>query len=440
MVAPAPAPTPAPLPPPTPAELRFSRACFVAAFALTLLWGALYARYAYSALCDEPGHLGVLIHFAEKKPGWPDNLTTPPGYHLIALALGGGQPSLTAARLTTTLFGLLALTAFAGAWRQLHARPAGPATLLFALLPIFQPFTGLAYNDVPALAVLLCAAWAQFSGRGWTAAALLALACLVRQTNVVWAPFFILWEIFRAPPPATVPAPPFWRRALATAVTRASGHLVVLGVTAAIILVAGRFTPGTVNGNTLRPNPAAFIFAALLFAFLGLPVWLAHLRPAVTCFAIAARRRPAFAALWLTTAAISVTIIAVTYTNPHGWNRDLWWDGVRFTLLRNWPLIYIDRLPALRIAAGLTVVFAALALAHLCRAQRHGRAILLTLPFAVALLGSNYLVDPRYYLAPASFILLFTAPTRRDFLLLAAWWTLIALVHDPFIVAGYSLW
>ena len=298
---------------------------------------------------------------------------------------------------------------------------------------------------MPALALLLCAARAQFSGRSWTAAALLALAllalaCLVRQTNVVWAPFFILWEIFRAPPPATVPAPPYWRRALTTAITRAGGHLVVLAATAAIILIAGRFTPGTVNGNTLRPNPAAFTFAALLFVTLGLPVWLAHLRPALAGFASAARRRPVFAALWLTTAAVIIGLIAATYTNPHPWNRDLGWDGVRFTLLRNWPLIYIDRLPVLRIATGLTVVFAALALAHLCRAQRHGRVLALTLPFAAALLGSNYLVDPRYTLAPAAFILLFTAVSRHDFLLLAAWWTLMALAHDPFILTGYSLW
>ena len=430
----------APVPPPSAAELRFSRLCLAGAFALTFLWGVLYARYAHSALCDEPGHLGVLYHFAEKKPGWPENLTTPPGYHLVALALGGGHPSLTAARLTTTLFAFLALTAFAGAWRMLHARPAGPATLLFALLPIFQPFTGLAYNDVPALAVLLCAAWAQFSGRTWTAAILLALACLVRQTNVVWAPFFILWEIFRADPPATTPTLPFWRRALVTTVTRAAGHVVVLALTAAILLYAGRFTPGTVNGNDLRPNPAAFTFAALLLVTLGLPVWLAHLRPALACFATASRRRPIFAALWLTTAAVIAGIVAATYTNPHGWNRDLWWDGVRFTLIRNWPLIYIEKIPALRVLAGAAVVFATLALAHICRAQRHGRALALTFPFAAALLGSNYLIDPRYYLAPAAFLLLFITPARRDFFLLAAWWTLIALVHDPFIVAGYSLW
>lgn len=423
---------------PTPAaDLRFSRLCFIAAVTLTLVWGALYARFAHSALCDEPGHLGVIIHLAEQKPGWPENLTTPPGYHLVALALGGGQPSLTAARLTTTLFALLALAAFAGAWRHLHARPAGPATLLFALLPIFQPFTGLAYNDVPALALLLCAVWAQLAGRLPTAALALALACLIRQTNLVWAPFLILWEILRTPIP---PARPLWRHALTVAFTRTRGYVVVIAAAAAIILYAGRLTPGTVNGNDLRPNPAAFTFAALLLVALGLPVWIAHLRAALTCFATAARRRPAFAALWLAGVAATVALLAANYTNPHVWNRDLWWDGVRFTLLRNWPLIYIEKFPALRVASGLTVVFAVLALAHLCRASSHRRLLALSLPFAAIILGSNYLVEPRYYLTPAAIILLFTAPSRRDFFLLAGWWAFIALLHDPFILTGYSLW
>lgn len=419
------------------AELRFSRRCFAAAFALTLLWGALYAGFAHGPLCDESGHIGVITHFAENRPGWPTHLTTPPGYQFFALVLGGGQPSLTAARLTSTLFGLLALAAFAGAWHRLHARPAGPATLLFALLPIFQPFTGLAYNDVTSLALLLCAVWAQLAGRGPTAALALAATCLVRQTNIVWAPFLICWEILRTPRAADLP---FWRHAFATTFPRLGGYVVLLGLTAAVILYAGRFTPGTANSNDLRPNPAAFTFAALLVVGLGLPVWLAHLGPTLARFTSAACRRPGLSALWLAAAVAVVAICALTYTNPHGWNRDLWWDGVRFTLLRNWPLIYIEKFAALRVVAGVCLVFATLALAHVCRAQRYGRILALTFPFGAILLGSNYLVDPRYYFTPAALLLLFIVPSRRDFLLLAAWWALIALIHDPFILTGYSLW
>ena len=416
---------------------RDSRRCLIAAYALTVLWGALYAGFAHGALCDEPGHLGVLTHFAEHKLGWPDHLTTPPGYHLVALALGGGQPSLTAARLTSTLFALVGLTAFAGAWRRLHAQPAGPATLLFALLPIFQPFTGLAYNDVPALALLLCAFWAQLADRLPTATLALVLACLVRQTNLIWIPFLILWEIQRAPRPA---GQTLTQHAVTIAFTRTRGYVIILVVAAALILYAGRLTPGTANRNDLRPNPAAFTFAALLFGALGLPVWFAHVRSAGKRWIAFARvHRVRTTASFIAGAAL-IAGFAATYTNPHEWNRELWWEGVRFTLLRNWPLIYIEKMPALRVVAGCGVILAVAAGAQLCRTAPHGRMLALSLLFSAALIGSNYLVDPRYYLTPAAFLLLLIRPARRDFFLLGGWWLLIALVHDPFILAGLSLW
>lgn len=417
--------------------LRDSRLYLIAAYTLTLLWGVLYAGFAHGALCDEPGHLGVLYHFAEHKPGWPDHLTTPPGYHLIALALGGGQPSLTAARLTSTLFALLGLTAFAGAWRRLHAQPAGPATLLFALLPIFQPFTGLAYNDAPALALLLCAIWAQLADRLSTATLAFVLACLIRQTNLIWIPFLILWEIQRTPRPV---GQTLAHHAVTIAFTRTRGYVIILVAAAALILYAGRLTPGTANRNDLRPNPAAFTFATLLFGALGLPVWFAHVRSAGARWIAFARVSPARTAAGFIAGAALIAGFAATYTNPHEWNRELWWEGVRFTLLRNWPLIYIERMPVLRVVAGCGVILAVAAGAQLCRTAPHGRMLALSLLFSAALIGSNYLVDPRYYLTPAAFLLLLIRPARRDFFLLGGWWLLIALAHDPFILAGLSLW
>jgi hypothetical protein len=113
---------------------------------------------------------------------------------------------------------------------------------------------------------------------------------------------------------------------------------------------------------------------------------------------------------------------------------------VRFTLLRNWPLIYIDRIPALRVVAGFGIILAVVAGAQLGRTSPHGRILALSLLFSAALIGSNFLVDPRYYLTPAAVLLLLIRPARRDFFLLMGWWVLIALVHDPFILAGLSLW
>jgi len=97
-------------------------------------------------------------------------------------------------------------------------------------------------------------------------------------------------------------------------------------------------------------------------------------------------------------------------------------------------------MPALRVVAGCGVILAVAAGAQLCRTAPHGRMLALGLLFSAALIGSNYLVDPRYYLTPAAFLLLLIRPARRDFFLLGGWWLLIALVHDPFILAGLSLW
>jgi hypothetical protein len=42
--------------------------------------------------------------------------------------------------------------------------------------------------------------------------------------------------------------------------------------------------------------------------------------------------------------------------------------------------------------------------------------------------------------ATAALLLIFIVPHCHDFRRLAAWWAFIALIHNPFMVAGYSLW
>lgn len=424
----------------TATEVRFSRACLIAAFALTVLWGLIYARFAHSPLCDESGHFSIVYHFAEGRPGLPANLTMPPGYHFVVLALSGEYPSLRRARLTTTLFALLGVAAFAGGWRQLHGRPPGPATLLFALLPILQPFTGMIYSDAPGLAVLLCAAWAQFAGRGWGAAGLLSIACFIRQTNLVWVAFFIAWEACKVLSARQDGSDPLGRRVCKTVIARAGGHLLVLVAAAAIIAAAGRFTPGTDNGNALRLNPAAFHFAALLVVFLGLPIWFTQVGPMFSTFRAALSGQPKRTLWWVAAGVIIVVLLAATFENPHPWNRYLWLDQMRYTVLRNWPLIWIDTHLPLRLASGAAIVFSALAITKICCRPPYGLSVALTLPFAVALIGSNSLVDPRYYITPIVLVLLFVRPSPREFRLLGRWWALICLVHAPFIIAGYSLW
>src|SRR5207244_3229380 len=139
-------------------ESRLDRLCLAAAFGVTIVWFFVYNHFRPDYLVDESGHLGNIYHFLEGKPGWPEQMTMLPGYHFVVTALWQLHPPfrlLTLARLVSTLFSLGGLAAFAFAWRRIHGRHPGRATLLLALLPILQPFTGMAYTDAPALALVL---------------------------------------------------------------------------------------------------------------------------------------------------------------------------------------------------------------------------------------------------------------------------------------------
>jgi hypothetical protein len=416
-------------------EQRAHRTCCVAAGALTLAWFFIFDHFRPDYLVDEPGHLGNIYHFLEGKPGWPGQMTMLPGYHFTVAALWQLHPPLkllTLARLVTTVTALLALFAFARAWTRLHGRPAGPAVLLLALLPIVQPFTGLAYTDVPGLAFTLLAVGAHLAGYRATGALLFGAAVCLRQTNVIWAGFLVAYEFLRP----DVPRREFFQRTRGLLL-----FLLVCAVAIAAALVsAGRLTPGAQTGNDLRFNPASLHFAGLLTLFLGLPIWLTAAPAALGGFIGALRSRPAFTLCLTAVALTAAAALAHTFANPHAWNRDLFWDGCSFTLLRNWPLVWLDTHPWLRAASGLNVVLMALALAVAFARQPHRRELWLALATGALLPLTNGLVEPRYFIPVAVFVLLFLDLAPATVRRLTWWWLLLCASHAPFIAAGRSLW
>jgi hypothetical protein len=389
-------------------------------------------------LCDEPGHWGIIEHFRDGKPGWPDTLPHPPGYHYAVLALTGGHPSPNAARLVTCLFALGALAAFAGCWRHWHGRPAGAVLLLYALLPILQPFNGMIYTDVPALALVLAGGWAQLSGRRWTAGAFMAAACFIRQTSVIWAACFIVFELLRTPSSASDLRSRLvdWVR---TAFVRAPGLVAVHGAVAAVVLWAGRLTPGTNHGNAFSPNPATLYFGGALLFTLTLPLWFTHgPQLARTLLPAIASRTRRIGAILLGLAALAG--LALAYRNPHVWNQVLWWDDTSFTLVRNWPLVAADRWPVMRwglaalVVAGIAGAWAA------AQTQRFRRELLVVAAFSIALLASNALVEPRYFITTAVLVLLLTEISARATLVLSVWFALICAAMGPLIATKLALW
>jgi len=425
-------------------EARFQRICLAAAFLVTLAWGAIYIGHGNPGLVDEPGQLEAMRHIAEHRPGVPPALPNLPGYHFLVILLSGGQPTLLSARLVTLGCALLGLAAFAGAWRQRHGRHPGGATLLLALLPVLQPFTAMAYTDVPALALLLAACWAQFAGQRALAAGVLALACLVRQTSLIWAGYLLVleaWDSFR---PRTIgsPAPIPWGAALATWLERSRWLLLLLATAAGIILYAGRLTLGSQHGNQLDPNPATIHFAGVLLLWFGLPTWIARAGAMFRDWQAARRRQPGRTVGLTLMALVIAAILAATYANPHVWNRELFWPDQpsAYVLLRNWPLVWIDRLPVLQALSGLIVVGVTAGLVHGFVRQVCARELLLLLPFGAVLLLTNGLVEPRYFIQPCALALLFLEPGPATLRRQAGWFALLCLGQSAFVPGGLALW
>jgi hypothetical protein len=390
--------------------------------------------------------MGIIYHLHEGKSGYPDTMPMLPGYHFLVLGLSFGHPTLTMARLVTLVTALLALFAFAAAWRRFHGEPPGPATLLLALLPVMQPFTAMAYSDVPALAWVLCMWWAQLAGHRKSAALLFVVACFFRQTNFVWGVFILLWEASQVLWPTTddgrarPPGSALWHAALNRVWVRGRWLLLAIAAAGGLAVVAGRLTVGDQHGNQLRPNIATLHFAGVLFAVLGLPLWIAAAGPAWQRLGQAGRRHPVRTSLAAVLAVGATVLLAITFANPHVWNRALFWPDCTFTLLRNWPLVWIDTHPWLRWLSGANLVLVALALIAGFARQPQRVALWLSL-----LLGSgpamvNFLVEPRYFIPPLVFLLFFLRLDWPSFRRLAGWFGLLCLVQAPWVAAGLALW
>lgn len=413
-------------------ERRVDRACYVAAGVVTMGWFLCYNLARQDGLVDEQGHIGNVHHFLENKPGWPEAMPMLPGYHFLVVSLWKLQlvpwGIVTIGRLATALITLVGFAAFALTWERLHGRPAGRATLLLALLPLTQPFTAMMYTDMPALAFAFCAIWAQVTGRRAFAAVVLVGAVALRQTSLAWAAFLIAWEWIRPDEPRQT-----WLR-------RVGWLLLLLAAAVAMVVVAGRLTVGHQHGNDFRANLATLHFGGVLLLLLGLPAWLRHAPAFWRKARQMARARPGRAAMVVVLAAGLAGWLAWRFANPHGWNRELFWEGCTFTLLRNWPLVWIDRHPWLQVASGINLVVMMLALGAVFARQPWRRELWLAVAFGMLPVLTNSLVEPRYFMAAAGGVLLFLDLADTEWRRLAVWWALLSAVHAPFVAQGLSLW
>ncbi len=353
-----------------------------------------------------------------------------PGYHFTALSLGGGHASWVAARLTSVLATLLLLAAAAQLWRRQGHEAHGRIAALLAALPLLHPFSAMAYTDALSVAYVGCVVYYTHIGIGWLAGLCLALAIATRQTNAVWGGWLLLtifvqtWHSTRR----------FWPT-LKTTLGRGWLSLAILTCGAGLVWHYQRVTLTDGHGNALQPNLATLHSAGhLLFLFFAplLPLRWPHLKNTIAqCGGYR---------LWLPLFFAITTAFALTFKNAHIWNRDLWWPECKFTLLRNWPLVAIDKQPWLAWISGAILSMLILWLWAEIRQHRFKLEISAAVLCGIATLLTNGLVEPRYFLPTLVVGLMHAQFETKTYRVLLGWWVLLTLAHAPWIVTGWSLW
>jgi hypothetical protein len=412
------------------------------------LWYAVVMLARPTLVADEVYHVPAIRALAHEVPplrelarndwGPLRNLQMLPAYHLLAsLVTRVWGAELWVLRGFNALLAILALVLFHAAARAYHV-DYGPHHLLrFAWNPLLLPLWVLVYTDLAALVGILVALNFHVRRRYVAAAVGLLLACLIRQSNVIWVLFFLVWglgewwrarRIIRQETGDAGPAPACGFPSAAH-VAGLLPYLVLLLLAAGYTALSGGLAETLREENRPRANVAQFYIFALTAALLWAPVWLPQL------VRLWPRRiEPALVRPWICAAVVTVIgVLDLAFRNPHPWNLDL-------DYLRNWPLYWMTTHAAARYAAATVLVLFVPTLVWATWVSPARETLGLLWAFSVLFLLGHYLVDPRYYVVPFVLADFFTplaaAPARR----LTVWYLLLALAVSAFIVGQPGGW
>jgi len=385
------------------------------------LWYTLVTCTRPSGIGDEGLHLTVIRALANGDWQPVHNLPMPPTYHLLmALPARLFGANIAIVRAANALLALLAIFLYHLAARHHHPDYSPHHLLRFACNPLLLPLWVLIYTDLASLLALLLALNLHLRRHTLLTVAALLLACLIRQSNLVWVAFF-----------ATLTIDDWWRRRnhdqptpfhhklhhlLVAAARQTWPHLLLLLAAAITLTLRGGPVLSTTHENTVRPNIAQFYLFALTAGLLWIPLWTRQL-PALWTRRIA----PTLLRGWGSAAAIAaVGLLALAFSNPHPWNQDL-------TYLRNWPLRAMADLPPARWLLSALIVVVAAALLHATWQSRARRTLALIWLCSFLFLLPHYLVDPRYFVIPVVLIDFFTPLERPLAQKLTGWYLLLTL-------------
>lgn len=386
----------------------FFTATLIAACGLVVAWCAVLITLKPEMIADERLHQPVIAGVAEGR--WPPAraLVMPPTYHaLLGAASRPFGPSLAASRVMTALLAVATLLLLRATERRLWPEERdGQRALLAALNPLLLIYFGLVYTETASLLLLTLACYFQARRGGWAAVGALTLACLVRQSNVVWFGLLAAWAVDQRTRSAAGPDAPsvaggrrasgLWRgRRWLTANQQALAPPIcgAIGVLMLYDLIGGMERGGS-GLNAPRPNVAQIHLFGLSMGLLLLPVWVAAL------WQDGWRLR----SLLLRPAGVGACVLAVgvlyqVFHSSHPFNNES-------DYLHNHVLAAMQRDGGVRGLVCLLIVPVAVGLWLDWRRQPRRGLLAWLGVFSAAYLALHWPVDPRYYIPIVLLVLL----------------------------------
>lgn len=401
-----------------------------------VLWFCILTILHPQPILDERQHHGVIQRFANGDWQTPSELPMPPTYHaMVALAgkaFGSGLPT---ARAITAIMALWAIVLFSGTVRTLQPTPQGEALLHFAWLPVMFTFTAMAYTDAPAMFCIVASILLHVRRRFVWSAVMMGVACLIRQSNVVWVAFMAVWtliDLWREEHDATQVRPRNKKSFLFKCAGKLWGHFIALALAAVFFIVNRGFTLGDVPQNHPRLNFGQFFVFALFVLLLWAPLWISRASEDTKALVRCLRSKPYMSVVILLSGAGFVTAMVVGFENPHPWNQSL-------SILRNWPLrMMADSLTA-RIFGSIALLITAAIVTRFTQDQPKRAMLTIVWLFALLFLLPHSLVEPRYYMIPACLVNLFARYSETQARSLVIWYLFLCVITSVGIFHG-TIW
>ena len=414
---------------------RISCALIVALLSF-VAWDVAFTLLRPEFVGDERHHVPAIEDAAHGDWTKVLRLPMPPTYHWLAVqATRAVGPELWSLRAFQTLWTLLAIVLYHAAARAYRPDYSGRDLLRFAWHPLIIAFGALVCTDIASLVAILLTLNFHIRRRYILGSLALAAAIMFRQSNIMWAAYFLTWALaedwLKAGSAATTKQhtprlnvsaakifrEPAWPIVVARLRAGAWAYLAVFLLGGVAVTLAGRgVLLAQAMSNRAAFNPAVFYLLAIAVALLWLPAWLAR-------FAEFWSQRYVPALMWIrvtATVVAAIGVVAMEFRNPHPWNMDL-------DFPHNWPLYAMNQFSSAR--AAIATVLVAFVITYFLDAARSParRMLALTWIFTIAFLLPHNLADLRYYIIPLVLLDFLTPRGATEGRVLAAWHLVLSL-------------